>query len=110
MFYIRNNICIVSFVATRPSGQTSVCDRYPSIMHTFIVTKMDILKSEICWELGTHFCILCYSYHGMKPNRKQIKVEPTNNQKQTREEVTAQAHWSGRLLVSQWIFYFGVSI
>ena len=41
------------------------------------VTKMDTPKSEIRWETGTHFCILCYPYYKMKGDRKQARVRPT---------------------------------
>ena len=40
-----------------------------------VVTTMDTPNSEICWETGTHSCILCYPYLEMKANRKQTGVE-----------------------------------
>ena len=42
----------------------------------FVVTRMNTPKSEIRWEIGTNFYILCYPHtKEMKANRKQNRVE-----------------------------------
>ena len=41
------------------------------------MTTTDTPKSENHWEMGTHFCILCYPSLEMKSNRKKTRVELT---------------------------------